>query len=475
MKLSKKLLASVLALTVSGALFSSAIFAAEEKAPAQVLITNVDVFDGTTEKVGKGINVLIEGNLIKDISASAIQTGSDAIVIDGKGSTLMPGLIDMHQHLMLDLGVKGGETDWDPYTQGIGAYIGMHELLAQGITSVRDIAGGSQGIAKGVASGRFTGPRIYTSGAAISQTGGHGDWSSWNAKLGEEGFQEGLQNTYVVDGKAEISRAVRTNFRRGANFIKVFAGGGVASDYDPLELVGFTPEELKRAVDIATDYGSYVCVHAYTDVSYNRALDAGVKCFEHGFLITEKTVKRMSETEGVFWSAQAYMSIIAFKAPEEIPWFSAAQIAKGKAVNKGAINAFQLMKKYKIPTVFGSDMFAEQWPVAIENLFPALDIGYTPYDILKGSTSLPGKILIERSAKNPYEDGPLGVIQKGAYADILIVKGNPLEDLTILRDRNNLQLIMKDGDIFKNTLVPAGHEQFTPPPRTKLGQGSVMN
>jgi len=467
MRVIKKLLTPVLALTMTAALFGSMLVnAAAKEAPTQILITNVDVWDGTSTKLMLKTDVLVENNLIKNVGKGL--KAEDATVIDGKGATLMPGLIDMHQHLMLDKGVKGGEGDWGPYTQGIGAYLGMHELLAQGFTTVRDIAGGSQGIAKAVAQGRFTGPRIFTSGAAISQTGGHGDWTPWNAKFGEEGFQEGLHNTYVVDGEAEIARAVRTNFRRGANFIKVFAGGGVASDYDPLELVGYTPKELKLIVDIANDYGAYVCVHAYTDVSYNRALDAGVKCFEHGFLVSEETVKRMADTEGVFWSAQSYMSIIAFKAPEEIPWFSATQIAKAKSVNKGAINAHKLMKKHKVPTVFGSDMFAEQWPVAIENLFPALEHGYTPYDVLKGSTSVPGKILIERSARNQYEDGALGVIEKGAYADMLIVKGNPLKDLTVLRDRDNLKMIMKDGKLYKNTLVPPAHEHYTPAPRTKV-------
>ena len=467
MRINKKLLTPVLALTMSAALFGSTLVNAEAKeAPTQILITNVDVWDGTSTKLMLKTDVLVENNLIMNVGKGL--KAEDATVIDGKGATLMPGLIDMHQHLMLDKGVKGGEGEWGPYTQGIGAYIGMHELLAQGFTTVRDIAGGSQGIAKAVAQGRFTGPRIFTSGAAISQTGGHGDWTPWNAKFGEEGFQEGLHNTYVVDGEAEIARAVRTNFRRGANFIKVFAGGGVASDYDPLELVGYTPKELKLIVDIANDYGAYVCVHAYTDVSYNRALDAGVKCFEHGFLVSEETVERMAETEGVFWSAQSYMSIIAFQAPEEIPWFSATQIAKAKSVNKGAINAHKLMKKHKVPTVFGSDMFAEQWPVAIENLFPALEHGYTPYDVLKGSTSVPGKILIERSARNQYEDGALGVIEKGAYADMLIIKGNPLKDLTILRNRDNLKMIMKDGKLYKNTLVSPTHKNYTPAPRTKL-------
>lgn len=444
-----------------------ASLAAQEEAPPQVLITNVNVWDGTSDGLQSGLDVLVTGNMITQI-ASGISTPSGATVIDGQGGTLVPGLIDMHQHIMLDLGTSAGTYDWDAYTQGIGAYIGMHELLAQGFTTIRDIAGNSLGISKAVASGRFTGPRIYSSGPAISQTGGHGDWGPSNDMPGEKDYQEMVRNTVVVDGVPELVKAVRGNFRNGANFIKVFAGGGVASAYDPLELTGYLPEELKAIVDVANDYESYVCVHAYSDKSYNRALDAGVKCFEHGFLVSEETVKRMSETDGVFWSFQAYMSITAFAAPEEIPWFTPDMIAKGKQVHTGAINAAQLMKKYNILTVLGSDMFAEQWPIAIENVLVPLEYGYTSLDVMKMSTSNPGTVLQTLSAKDPYTAGPLGVIVEGAYADILVVDGNPIEDATVLRDRDNVRLIMKDGDIFKNSLVDPTHPQYTPPPRTRL-------
>jgi len=470
MKQFNRFIVAILGLVACLAAFP--VLAQEQETKSQILITNVNVWDGTSETLQMGMDVLVEGSFIKQIGPGI---EADAIVIDGKGGTLTPGLIDMHQHLMLDLGVKAGESDWGPYTQGIGAYIGMHELLAQGFTTVRDIAGASLGISKAVASGRFTGPRIYSSGPAISQTGGHGDWTSWNDTPGQMGFQESLQNTYVVDGVPEISQAVRANFRRGANFIKVFGGGGVASDWDPLELVGYRPEELQAIVDITNDYGGYVAVHAYTDASYNRALDAGVKSFEHGFLISEETVKRMANTEDVFWSMQGFMSIIAFSAPEEIPWFSAAQVSKGKAVNAGAINCAKMMKKHNVMTVLGSDMFAEQWPIAIENLMVPLEVGYTSFDVMKMSTSNPGKILTTMSAKNPYTEGPLGVIVEGAYADLLVVNGNPIEDVTVLRDRNNLGLIMKDGDIYKNSLVPPAHESYVPAPRTKLTKGTTMN
>jgi len=454
------------AITITSLLLCAPAFAQDE-APSQTLFTNVNIFDGVNPKLKMGMNVLVEGNMIKEVSSGAIDAPG-ATVVDGKGDTLMPGLIDMHQHIMLDLGTSAGTNDWDAYTQGIGAYIGMHELLAQGYTTIRDIAGNSLGISKAVASGRFTGPRIYSSGPAISQTGGHGDWGGSNDMPGEKDYQEMVRNTVVVDGVGEISKAVRGNFRNGANFIKTFAGGGVASAYDPLELAGYTPEELQRIVDIANDYGSYVCVHAYTDKSYNRALDAGVKCFEHGFLVSEDTVKRMANTEGVFWSFQSYMSITAFGAPEEIPWFTPDMIAKAKQVHVGAINAAKLMKKHGVPTVLGSDMFAEQWPIAIENILVPLDYGYSSFDVLKASTSTPGRILTTMSAKNPYTAGPLGVIEEGAYADVLLVKGNPVEDATLLRDRDNLQVIMKDGTFYKNTLVPASHPDHVQPPRTDL-------
>ncbi len=183
---------------------------AQDDSPRQTLFTNVNIFDGFTPELRTDMNVLVEGNMIKVISKSVIDA-PDATLVDGQGNTLMPGLIDMHQHLMLDLGTSAGTDEWDAYTQGIGAYKGMHELLAQGYTTIRDIAGNSLGISKAVAQGRFTGPRIYSSGPAISQTGGHGDWGPWNDMPGEKDYQEMVRMLMSSAGSISSSSTSNTS------------------------------------------------------------------------------------------------------------------------------------------------------------------------------------------------------------------------------------------------------------------------
>ena len=260
----KKLLATILIMGLAG----SAASAQEAKdAPSQVLFNNVNIFDGSNEKLITGMNVLVEGNKIKKISKAPIPTNAEATVIAGGGRTLTPGLIDMHQHLMLAGGTQAGTYEYDAYTQGARGYVNMQWLLDHGFTTIREIAGNSLGFARAVRAGILRGPRIYTSGPAISTTGGHGDWGSYNDAIGQKDYQELVYNTVIADGRAEVMKAARQNFRNGASFIKVMAGGGVASTYDPLELAGYTKEELEAIVQVANDYESYVTVHAYHDIS----------------------------------------------------------------------------------------------------------------------------------------------------------------------------------------------------------------
>lgn len=275
-----------------------------------ILITNVKVWDGTSASAIDA-DVLIENNKFKTIAAK-IKVPKKAKVIDGKGGTLIPGLIDMHQHIMLDGGTTEGTGSYDAYGQGARAKVTLDKLIKQGYTTIRDIGGNSLSISQLIKEGKLEGPRIYSSGPVISQTGGHGDWGPSNEGPGEGNYQTMVRNTHVVDGIPEVLKATRWNFRNGANFIKVMAGGGVASTFDPLNMTQMNIDELKAIVEVANAYESYVAVHAYHDRSYNMALEAGVKSFEHGFLITEKTVKKMAKTEGVFWSWQPFGSYTLF-------------------------------------------------------------------------------------------------------------------------------------------------------------------
>ncbi len=230
-------------------------------------------------------------------------------------------------------------------------------------------------------------------------------------------------------------------------------GGGVASEFDPLHAVQFTLEEMKAAVEIAEDYGSFVTVHAYHDKSVNRAIDAGVRLIQHNFLVSEKTIKRMKK-EGIALSLQGWVALVQFGNVDEITFFSPDQKAKGTAVNKGATQMIEWARKHELLIVSGGDMFgANNVPMQAENLIILETVGFTPYEILKTATGNAATVLGWTGDMNPYKYGSLGVIEEGGYADMILVDGNPLEDISLLRDyTKNIKVIMKDGAIWKNTL-----------------------
>jgi imidazolonepropionase-like amidohydrolase len=431
----------------------------KKEPPTQVLITNVNVWDGNSDTTKK-VDVLVEGNKIKRIGKI---NAPKAIKIDGKGGTLTPGLIDMHQHLTLNGGTAAG-NDWDAYVQGAHASRAAEYLLMIGFTTIRDIAGNSIGLKRAINSGKLPGPRVYTSGPAIGPTGGHSDWGSYTAAPGEQNYQIKVQNTMVVDGVAEWLRAGRWIFRMGGDYLKVMSGGGVASVFDPLDLNSPSLEEMKAAVQVANEYNSYVAIHGYTDAAYNKSLDAGVKSFEHGFLISEETVKRMAK-EGVWWSWQPFGSYTTF-AGDFPEWFSEDMRRKGALVNKGSIQVPKWMKKHGVKMFVGSDMFGwDNWSNAIVNVTVPVDIpggGFTSLDAMKLSTSLPGQALLELTgpSRNDFKEAKLGVIEEGAWADILIWKGDPTKDVKLILKEENLRFVMKDGKAYKNLTVPPSDPSY---------------
>ncbi len=440
------------------------------------VIKNVKVFDGTNEQLKNG-PVLIENNLIKSVGPGA-EVPAGAIEIDGKGGTVMPGLIDMHAHHAIHEGMLEGRDSYDQ--MAIGAMSGerLRDYLDQGFTTTRDAGGNVSGLAKAVRLDRIPGPRIYSSGGFISQLGGHADTGLITDQVGDRDILARSGFGHIVSGKAEVIEAVRHNLRGGATQIKVMAGGGVASEFDPIHLTQFTYEEMKAAVDVAADYGTYVLVHAYHDRAVNRAIDAGVRCIEHNFLVSEETIKRMKK-EGVALSIQSVMSLEAFDPANvaKITFFSPEQKAKAVMVNSGASQMLKWALKHDLIMVTGGDMFdAANVNRQIENLIQLKPVGFSNVQILRTATSTAGHVLGWCGEMNPYKDAypdltpeekkkkgiGLGVVEPGAYADLLVTNGNPLEKIEILRDRDNLQLIMQDGKIWKNTLVPPAHPQHIP-------------
>ena len=421
-----------------------------DAAVSQTLIKNVNIFDGKSEKLAMGQDVLIEANLIKKIG-KGLKVGKEASIIDGGGRTLMPGLIDMHTHLMFRYGARVMMTDFDAQAAGAAAMETLQLYMQMGYTTVRDVGGNSLGIAKNIAEGRLSGSRIYSSGGAISAISGHNDLAMFSEHPGEDVYSR-RGDTNIITGPIEAREATRRLLRGGASQIKIMVGGGVASDFDPLDANTMTEDEIRSVVEAAADFGTYVCAHAYTDASVNRVLDAGGRCIEHGFLVSEKTIKRMKKL-GAVMSLQPYAGYEIFKEPEKLAGFNEENIRKARRVRDGADNMLKLAAKHKVDTFAGADLWQEGIITNTPDDMVLRKRWFKDVEILRQNTSYAAKWLAKSGTKNPYREGPLGVIKEGAYADILLVEGNPVKDVTVMADwKNNIKVIMKDGKVFKNTL-----------------------
>ena len=414
----------------------------------QTLIENVKVWDGFADELSSSTNVLIEDNKIKAIGKKIAADG--ATVIDGDGRTLMPGLIDMHTHVMFPRGLPDHENIWDGGSSGAMAHQSMQIYLDNGFTTLRDMCG-PPSLSRAIAGGALEGPRFYSSGACISSYSAHADWGPQTAPLGAVSNHMRMGTSLIANSPDEYREAARYNFRQGAQFLKVFVGGGVASSYDPLESITIRPEELRATVEVAEDFGSFVCIHVYQAEHIKMAIEQGVKCIEHGFLMDEEAMDIMVD-EGIVLSAQSFMSYTAFQNPAGIPGFGPEQIAKGLKVNKGADQMFKWAAEKKVEMFQGSDMFTyDALPNAVLNI-TQLERWFTPVEALRSATSTAGEWLMKTGPKNPYKEAQLGTLQEGSYADVIMVSGNPLEGTKVLEDPNNIPVVIKDGKVFKNLL-----------------------
>lgn len=417
-----------------------------------VLINNVHVFDGVNERRIMNANVLIEGNLITQVSSDPI-AADGAQVIDGGGRTLMPGLIDMHWHsAYASIPMQLGLVTDHAYHLLIGAK-SNERVLMRGFTTVRDIGGNVFSLAKLTDSGVYKGPRIYPSGPAISQTSGHTDFRPATSVPAEMDaplvYMERVGHVMVADGVPEVLKRTREALRMGATQIKINSGGGVSSSFDPLDVSQFTIEETKAVVDAAKDWNTYVATHTFTDEATRRAVEAGVLSIEHGHLLSEKTLRLMKK-KGAFLSMQPILD-----DEDAIP-FPEGSFSRAKyiQVTEGTDRVYKLAKKIGVKTVFGTDtLFDPELAEKQGKQLAKLSRWYTPVEVLRQATSTAGELLAESGPRAPYQDGPLGVIKAGAYADLILVDGNPLEDINLVADpEQHFDLIMKDGKIYKNAV-----------------------
>jgi len=420
---------------------------AQDAAPKQpILITNANIFDGMNETLAQGMSVLIEGNTIAKIAAS-IPAPTGATVIDAKGRVLMPGLSDAHWHVMFANPSLPVIMNTDlQYLSLLGAK-GAGETLMRGFTTVRDIGGNPFGIKRAIDEGMIPGPRIYPSGPMISQTSGHSDNRSPNEPE-HSIYLERIHMLAVADGVPDVMTAVRRNLRMGATQIKIAAGGGVSSNYDPLDVTEYTFEELKAAVDVAKTWNTYVAVHVNTDAGVRQALEAGALSIEHGFLMGEDTVKLMAK-KGAWFSMQPLLN-----DEDAIPFPPGSENqAKWIQVTDGTDRVIKLAKKHKVNTAFGTDvLFDPKLGKKHGKLLAKLKRWYTPYEALKMATHDNAQLFKMSGPRDTYK-GKLGVVEEGALADLLLVDGNPLKNLDLVADPDkNFVVIMKDGKIYKNTL-----------------------
>ncbi len=425
----------------------------QENTTTFTLIQNVRIFNGVDDKLTPG-QVLIENNLIKAVGAvDRIPDG--ATVIDGGGRVLTPGLTDAHVHLMLNDAphISIYDKPW-PFV-GAQAVAGAKAMLLRGFTTVRDVGGPVAGLKEAIDQGLVEGPRVLPSGPFISQTSGHGDLATSPFKLSP--YFTGIPDkstlfgwVFVADGIPEIQKASREVLRTGATQIKVMAGGGVSSYYDPLHTTQYTLEEIRAVVTEAEHWGTYVTVHAYTDTAVRQCIEAGVMCVEHGPFLSEETLKLMVE-KGVWLSPQAYLFGMT---PEELKILGTPAEAKMRQVNEESKLVMRLAKKFQVKLAWGTDLFGPLEKQAQQPLeFRARADYFSEFEILRQATSANAELFKLSGKLHPYQEGELGVIKEGAYADLLLVDGNPLENIEIMANpAENFDLIMKDGKIYKNTL-----------------------
>ena len=410
---------------------------------SQYLFKNFRLLEPSFDEIRDGYELLVEGTTIREVADKPIKSAL-ANVIDCGGRTLMPGLIDSNVHVFLSE-VYIPNLEKIPLTLMTARSIGLVKgMIDRGFTSVRDTGGADWGIKEAVEKGNIAAPRLFIAGQAIGPTGGHSD----SRRRTDYGMRCHCCNAMsftmcVSDGVTEVRRAAREQMRQGADHVKIMMSGGVASPYDPLTSLQFSMEEASAAVEEATAFGRYVCAHAYTPEAITRAAHAGVRTIEHGNLIDEAAAKLMAE-KGMFLVA----NLVAYFAMKERAaefGMTADMMAKNDLVIEGALRSLEICKKAGVPVAYGSDLLG-QLQIEQSREFQLRSEVVSAIEIIRSATSIGAKIL-------RMED-KLGTLKAGAFADILLVNGDPLKNLDLLQNQGrNLSVIMKGGQFHKNELV----------------------
>jgi imidazolonepropionase-like amidohydrolase len=390
----------------------------------------------------RGYELLVDGETIRDLSDKPIKA-ANADVIDCGGRTLMPGLIDSHVHVFLsEVYIRAMESM--PLTLMTARAVRlMKGMIDRGFTTVRDTGGADWGLKTAVEQGDIPGPRLFIAGAAIGPTGGHSD-PRRRTDFGMrchccDAMRFGMRQS---DGVSEMLKATREQMRQGVDHIKIMMSGGVASPYDPLDSLQFSPQEVAAAVQEANAFGRYVCAHAYTPEAITRAAHGGVRVIEHGNLINDATARLMAE-KGMFMVA----NLVAYYAMKERAaeyGMSSDMLAKNDLVIDGGLRSLEVCKRAGVPVGYGTDLLgALQVEESREFLIRSEVL--SPLEIIRSATTIGAQII--------RQEGKLGTLKAGAFADLLLIDGDPLKNLGLFQEQGKyLAAIMQGGKFHKNLL-----------------------
>ncbi len=409
---------------------------------AQLLFHDARLLDVERGLTLPGHSVLVEDDRIVEVSEGTIRAG-EARVLDLKGRTLMPGLIDAHVHAAITTMNLGAMAARPTTLVAIEAARVLEGMLRRGFTSVRDAGGADRGLARAVESGLVAGPRIFFSGRVLSQTGGHGDLRSADdaprlcaCEIRSSGF------AHVADGVAAVRKAAREELRRGASQVKIMASGGVASPSDPIWNLQYSSEEMRAIVEEAAGWRTYAMAHAYTPEAITRAVEAGVRTIEHGNLIDTATARLMKER-----GAYLVPTLVTYFAIDELGrklGFPEVSQRKVRDVLDAGLASLEIARDAGVPMGFGTDLLGETHEQQSREFSIRAQV-LSPAEILRSATSVNAEIL--------GRAGELGVVAPGALADLLVVDGDPLENLSLLEEQGkHLPVVVQAGRLVVNRL-----------------------
>ena len=406
-----------------------------------IVFANCAVLDGTSREPREDHHVLVEGGLIREVSDRPIKSEA-AEFVDLAGHTLMPGLIDAHVHVIAVDQILVRLSQQPVSLVTLQAARVLEGMLRRGFTTVRDAGGADAGLAEAVEEGLVRGPRIFPSGQALSQTGGHGDLRPRTRSVSVVACaccEGGAGLARIADGVAECRRAARDELRKGATQIKIMASGGVASPYDPVWNLQYSEEEVRAIVEEARGWHTYVMAHAYSPEAIRRSIDFGVRSIEHGNLIDRATAEHVAGAD-----AFVVPTLVTFDAMHRFGrelGFPEVSLAKLGDVRKAGLRSLEILQAAGVRTGFGTDLLGPMHRHQSREFVIRAE-AMAPFDIIRSATTVNAELL--------NRGGELGVIVPGARADLIAIDGNPLADISLLDGQGeHLTHIMKDGVFYK--------------------------